>query len=170
MTRRRRCAILFKLSYETRVFGLQKYPRGRRGSPAKGVDVYKACEGSNPSFCANKNPTFVYRTNVGFLLTKCSACAERKVCSESLVRLRSVKCLRALVAQHFASLCGISRYTSRRKPLHLPRRGKLHFTTNQLYVILYNNIGICVMLISSISTAKNVMQVFDMSFGRVVHY
>ena len=49
------------LCYDTRAiferlhsFGLQKYPRGRRGSPAKGVDVSKACEGSNPSFCATK--------------------------------------------------------------------------------------------------------------------
>ena len=42
------------LSYFSNI-GMQKYPRGRRGSPAKGVDVYKACEGSNPSFCA-KNP------------------------------------------------------------------------------------------------------------------
>ena len=34
---------------------MQKYPRGRRGSPAKGVGVYKAREGSNPSFCARKH-------------------------------------------------------------------------------------------------------------------
>ena len=33
---------------------LQKYPRGRRGSPAKGVGCVKRREGSNPSFCANK--------------------------------------------------------------------------------------------------------------------
>ena len=31
---------------------LQKYPRGRRGSPAKGVGCVKRREGSNPSFCA----------------------------------------------------------------------------------------------------------------------
>ena len=37
--------------------GVQKYPRGRRGSPAKGVGVYKAREGSNPSFCAKKRKT-----------------------------------------------------------------------------------------------------------------
>ena len=35
---------------------MQKYPRGRRGSPAKGVGVYKAREGSNPSFCASLSP------------------------------------------------------------------------------------------------------------------
>ncbi len=33
---------------------VQKYPRGRRGSPAKGGGVEKAREGSNPSFCATK--------------------------------------------------------------------------------------------------------------------
>ena len=39
---------------------MQKYPRGRRGSPAKGVGGYKPCEGSNPSFCAtSKRRTFV---------------------------------------------------------------------------------------------------------------
>ena len=31
---------------------MQKYPRGRRGSPAKGVGCDKRREGSNPSFCA----------------------------------------------------------------------------------------------------------------------
>ena len=31
---------------------VQKYPRGRRGSPAKGVGCVKRREGSNPSFCA----------------------------------------------------------------------------------------------------------------------
>ena len=41
-------------------FGLEKYPRGRRGSPAKGVDVSKACEGSNPSFSAKRtNPATI---------------------------------------------------------------------------------------------------------------
>ena len=33
---------------------LRKYPRGRRGSPAKGVGCGKRREGSNPSFCAKK--------------------------------------------------------------------------------------------------------------------
>ena len=33
---------------------VQKYPRGRRGSPAKGVGCGKRREGSNPSFCAKK--------------------------------------------------------------------------------------------------------------------
>ena len=31
---------------------MRKYPSGRRGSPAKGVDVQTTCEGSNPSFRA----------------------------------------------------------------------------------------------------------------------
>ena len=36
---------------------LRKYPRGRRGSPAKGVGCDKRREGSNPSFSAkNKTP------------------------------------------------------------------------------------------------------------------
>ena len=33
---------------------LRKYPRGRRGSPAKGVGRQKRREGSNPSFRASK--------------------------------------------------------------------------------------------------------------------
>ena len=38
-------------------FGLEKYPSGRRGSPAKGVGSDKRREGSNPSFSAkNKTP------------------------------------------------------------------------------------------------------------------
>ncbi len=32
---------------------MESYSRGRRGAPAKGVDVLKACEGSNPSLSAN---------------------------------------------------------------------------------------------------------------------
>ena len=39
------------------VSAMQKYPRGRRGSPAKGVGCDKRREGSNPSFSAkNKTP------------------------------------------------------------------------------------------------------------------
>ena len=34
------------------VFGLEKYPRGRRGSPAKGVVCDKRSPGSNPGFSA----------------------------------------------------------------------------------------------------------------------
>ena len=41
------------ISYRNSV--LQKYPRGRRGSPAKGVGCVKRREGSNPSFCARKD-------------------------------------------------------------------------------------------------------------------
>ncbi len=37
---------------------MEKYPSGRRGSPAKGVDVSKACEGSNPSFSAKNAQKF----------------------------------------------------------------------------------------------------------------
>ncbi len=33
-------------------FGVEKYPRGRRGSPAKGVVRVERSEGSNPSFSA----------------------------------------------------------------------------------------------------------------------
>ena len=43
-----RYSILYQLSV------MQKYPRGRRGSPAKGVGCVKRREGSNPSFCARK--------------------------------------------------------------------------------------------------------------------
>ena len=38
---------------------MEKYPRGRRGSPAKGVGVSKAREGSNPSFSATIRPKTV---------------------------------------------------------------------------------------------------------------
>ena len=34
------------------IFGLEKYPRGRRGSPAKGVVLDKGSPGSNPGFSA----------------------------------------------------------------------------------------------------------------------
>ena len=34
--------------------GLEKYPRGRRGSPAKGVGGVEPRSGSNPDFSANK--------------------------------------------------------------------------------------------------------------------
>ena len=33
-------------------FGMEKYPRGRRGSPAKGVGCDKRRPGSNPGFSA----------------------------------------------------------------------------------------------------------------------
>ena len=33
---------------------VQKYPRGSRGSPAKGVVWEDRSEGSNPSFCAKR--------------------------------------------------------------------------------------------------------------------
>ena len=35
---------------------MEKYPSGRRGSPAKGVDWGNRCEGSNPSFSAKRPP------------------------------------------------------------------------------------------------------------------
>ena len=35
---------------------MEKYPRGRRGSPAKGVGWVNWREGSNPSFSAMKSP------------------------------------------------------------------------------------------------------------------
>ena len=34
------------------IFGMEKYPRGRRGSPAKGVGCDKRRPGSNPGFSA----------------------------------------------------------------------------------------------------------------------
>ena len=47
----------------------EKYPRGRRGSPAKGVVCDKRSEGSNPSSSAkqilNRTPKF----GLGFFLT-----------------------------------------------------------------------------------------------------
>ena len=45
LTSARDCAIIYKLDR-------RKYPRGRRGSPAKGVAGLKPGEGSNPSFRA----------------------------------------------------------------------------------------------------------------------
>ena len=45
LTSGRDCAIIYKLDR-------RKYPRGRRGSPAKGVAGLKPGEGSNPSFRA----------------------------------------------------------------------------------------------------------------------
>ena len=49
---------------------MQKYPRGRRGSPAKGVGCGKRREGSNPSFCAKKETLrdqslFCYAKEIG---------------------------------------------------------------------------------------------------------
>ena len=35
---------------------VEKYPRGRRGSPAKGVGWDNCREGSNPSFSAKEKP------------------------------------------------------------------------------------------------------------------
>ena len=45
---------------------MEKYPRGRRGSPAKGVVRDERSEGSNPSFSAKKNP--VVSTTIGFFV------------------------------------------------------------------------------------------------------
>ena len=46
----------------------EKYPRGRRGSPAKGVVWQNRSEGSNPSFSAKMNPTEpVKRLKFGFI-------------------------------------------------------------------------------------------------------
>ena len=41
------------------VIGTEKYPRGSRGSPAKGVVRVKRSEGSNPSFSATWMPAFL---------------------------------------------------------------------------------------------------------------
>ena len=48
---------------------LQKYPRGRRGSPAKGVGCVKRREGSNPSFCAREK-VLILLENRGFFHIK----------------------------------------------------------------------------------------------------
>ena len=39
-------------------FGTEKYPRGRRGSPAKGVVRVNRSQGSNPCFSASKIPPY----------------------------------------------------------------------------------------------------------------
>ena len=41
-------------------FDLRKYPRGRRGSPAKGVVGVEPSEGSNPSFRATVKSLTVF--------------------------------------------------------------------------------------------------------------
>jgi hypothetical protein len=38
----------------------EKYPSGRRGSPAKGVVRDERSEGSNPSFSAKQDPVTAY--------------------------------------------------------------------------------------------------------------
>ena len=56
------------------IFGMEKYPRGRRGSPAKGVGCDKRRPGSNPGFSA-KPPeraafyfcSFVYYTDTNII-------------------------------------------------------------------------------------------------------
>jgi hypothetical protein len=48
-----RYAKIFRLTENLYPFGLQKYPRGRRGSPAKGVGCDEHRESSNLSFCAS---------------------------------------------------------------------------------------------------------------------
>ncbi len=45
---------------------MEKYPRGRRGSPAKGVVCDKRSPGSNPGFSAWKNPCTVTGARVFF--------------------------------------------------------------------------------------------------------
>ena len=48
---------------------VEKYPRGRRGSPAKGVGWVDCREGSNPSFSATKRPPLDIKSEVvAFLL------------------------------------------------------------------------------------------------------
>ena len=45
------CAMICK----QKTFGTEKYPRGRRGSPAKGVVRVNRSQGSNPCFSASQN-------------------------------------------------------------------------------------------------------------------
>ena len=47
-----------------RTGSVEKYPRGRRGSPAKGVGCDKRRPGSNPGFSAQS----VFREESGFLV------------------------------------------------------------------------------------------------------
>ena len=46
----------------------EKYSRGRRGAPAKGVGRDKRRESSNLSFSANEKRTFVYQMKVRFFI------------------------------------------------------------------------------------------------------
>ena len=45
--------------------GMQKYPSGSRGSPAKGVVRDNRSAGSNPAFCAISSPQGVFRNRAG---------------------------------------------------------------------------------------------------------
>ena len=47
----------FHIAHANKFSAVEKYPRGRRGSPAKGVGWDNCREGSNPSFSA-KNPAW----------------------------------------------------------------------------------------------------------------
>ena len=47
---------------------LQKYPRGRRGSPAKGVVREERSQGSNPCFSAKLYPTEPVKVRLGAFL------------------------------------------------------------------------------------------------------
>ena len=51
-------------SLSLRQMHMEKYPRGRRGSPAKGVGCDKRRPGSNPGFSAQS----VFREESGFLV------------------------------------------------------------------------------------------------------
>ena len=55
----------------------EKYPRGRRGSPAKGVVREKRSQGSNPCFSAIKTRLilsgFYYAPKQGFCTMRCIA-------------------------------------------------------------------------------------------------
>ena len=61
LTSARDCAIIYKLDR-------RKYPRGRRGSPAKGVAGLKPGEGSNPSFRATTSSRTSYRSRRRFFV------------------------------------------------------------------------------------------------------
>ena len=45
---------------------MEKYPRGRRGSPAKGVGCDEHRESSNLSFCATSSSRTAYRSATAF--------------------------------------------------------------------------------------------------------
>ena len=50
------------------LYTMEKYPRGRRGSPAKGVGWDNCREGSNPSFSAKQSQISAFYLALFFIL------------------------------------------------------------------------------------------------------
>ena len=55
----------------TAISTLEKYPRGRRGSPAKGVVRVNRSQGSNPCFSAKLYPTEPVKVRLGAFFYNC---------------------------------------------------------------------------------------------------